>query len=323
MQHTYPMPALPYTLCLGEAVLDVVIRPDRAPEEHLGGSMFNVARGVVHQDVPASLCSWWGRDEYGSRFEEAARQAGIEVLPGTDGAASTPSARATLNPAGVADYEFDLTWDVPPIEDTERYGHLHTGSFAATLAPGGEKVFDIVHRMRGHATISYDPNARPALMGSPRQVVHRVEDLVSLCDVVKASDDDIAWMYPDTPLEDVLRDWVGLGPGLVVITRGEKGALALLTNEPAVQYLTPMTVPVADTVGAGDSFMAGLLSALLESGHLGSAEARKRLRRARIADVMPALQRAIRTSAVTVTHAGSYSPTVAEVTGTVGLPPGA
>jgi fructokinase len=300
------------TLCLGEAVLDLVSRPGSEPEEHLGGSMFNVARGIVNQGVPASLCSWWGRDEYGSRFVAAAAAAGVEVLPGTDGAVSTPQARATLNEEGVAEYEFDLTWDVPEIDAPERFGHVHTGSFAATLEPGGDKVFDLIRAVRSGATVSYDPNARPALMGSPDQVARRVEDMVSLCDVVKASEDDIAWLYPEMPLETVVRDWVGLGPGLVVITRGGQGALALLTNEPEVQYLSPLTVPVADTVGAGDSFMAGLLSALLENGLLGSADARRRLRRAKITDVLPALYRAIRTSAVTVSHAGSYSPTVAE-----------
>jgi fructokinase len=151
-------------LSLGEALIDVVIRPG-STVEHVGGSPPNVAVGI------ATL----GR---------------------------TSVAFAHIDDQGHATYEFDLTWSVPHIPDLTAYGHLHTGSIAATLDPGGTQVVDAVTRMKGHGTISYDPNILPALMISPAAVRDRVERLVGLSDVVKASDEDLGWLCPGRPVED-------------------------------------------------------------------------------------------------------------------------
>ena len=81
-------------------------------------------------------------------------------------------------------------------------------------------------------TVSYDPNIRPSIMESPAKVINRIEELISLSDVVKASDEDIAWLYgEETPVEEVMRRWNSMGPGLVVVTRGPWGAYAKLANE--------------------------------------------------------------------------------------------
>ncbi|WP_051209484.1 PfkB family carbohydrate kinase [Propionicicella superfundia] len=300
-------------LCLGEALIDVVVREGAEPVEHVGGSPLNVSTGLARLGHAASICAWWGRDDRGHRLAEAAAAAGARVEPGSDGAAATSVAYARVDRDGRASYTFDLTWDVPGIAGLDLVDHLHTGSIAATLEPGGAKVVGVVGRARRTATVSYDPNIRPAIMGTPGQVLARVEDLVGLCDVVKASDEDLAWLYPEEPVEDVLRRWAGLGPALVVCTRGPWGAYALLRGNRDLLVVDPLTVPVADTVGAGDSFMAGLVSGLLEAGLLGGADARRRLRGADWSQVQPALHRAVVTSAITVSRAGSYAPTLAEV----------
>ncbi|GAA1007428.1 carbohydrate kinase [Nocardiopsis tropica] len=301
------------TLCLGEALVDVVLREGTEPAEHVGGSLFNVACGLSTLGDPASILSWWGRDERGARIADAAARAGVEIVPGTDGAPATPLAYAHLDAEGRATYEFDLGWRVPPVGGLERYGHLHTGSFAATLAPGADGVRDIAARIRDHATISYDPNIRPALMGTPEAVLPRITELIGLADVVKASDEDIAWLHPGEPVEDVMRRWIAAGPALVVVTRGPWGAYALLAGNRDMLHVDQLTVEVADTVGAGDSFMAGLVSGLLEAGYLGSRYAARRLRSAQWSDVQPALHRAVITSALTVSRAGAHAPSRDEV----------
>lgn len=299
-------------LSLGEALIDVVARGD-ASTEHVGGSLLNVAGGLGMLGHPTSIAAWWGPDERGDRIAAWASERHVDVVAGTAAAAKTSVAFATLDADGRATYEFDLTWDVPTIDELASFGHLHTGSIGATLEPGGSKVVSIAEAMRAHGTVSYDPNIRPALMASPDAVGPRVEALIALSDVVKASDEDVAWLYPDEPVEDVMRRWAKAGPALVVVTRGPWGAYALLANNRDMLHVDQMNVELADTVGAGDSFMAGLLSGLVDAGLLGSADARARLREAGWSAVQPALHRAVVTSGLTVGRHGAYAPTRAEV----------
>jgi len=308
-------------LCVGEALIDVVTRPGGVPSEHVGGSLLNVANGIARLGHRSSICSWWGSDARGALIAQAAADAGTEVEPGTDGAAVTSVAQATLDHEGRATYTFDLSWDLPEVADLDQVAHVHTGSIGATLEPGGAKVVDLVTQLRTSGTISYDPNARPAIMGSAAEVLARVETLVALSDVVKASDEDLEWLYPGVPVEVALRRWVDLGPALAVCTRGPLGAYAVLRNSRDHLVVPQNTVQLADTVGAGDSFMAGLISGLSDAGLVGGAAQRVRLYDASWAQLSTALHRAVITSSLTVSHAGAYGPTLAEVRAVVAADP--
>ena len=195
------------------------------------------------------------------------------------------------------------------------FGLVRTGSSAAPSGPGGSQVVEVIRRLRAQATVSYDPNMRPSLMGSPDEVRARVEDLIALSDVVKASDEDIQWLYPGAFLPDVLRLWGELGAAVAVITRGGQGAVYVVRSATTAEVTTvpAKATTVIDTVGAGDSFMAGLVSGLLDAGYLGGPDARERLRAAGIDDLRPCVDRATATSGVTVGHAGAYAPTRAEL----------
>ncbi len=300
-------------LCVGEALIDVVTRPGGEPVEHVGGSLLNVANGIARLGHRSSICSWWGRDARGTLIAAAIASTGAEVEPGTDSAATTSVAQATLDAEGRATYTFDLVWDLPDVHDLAGVSHLHTGSIGATLEPGGAKVVDLVRRVKPTATISYDPNVRPTLMGSPEAVLGRVEELVGLSDVVKASDEDLEWLYPGVPVETALRRWIDLGPALAVCTRGPLGAYAVLRSSRDHLVVPQNTVTLADTVGAGDSFMAGLVSGLTDAGLLGGPVQRQRLAAATLPELATALHRAVVTSSVTVSHAGAYAPSFAEV----------
>ncbi|MDN5562866.1 MAG: carbohydrate kinase [Luteococcus sp.] len=303
------VPSKPSVLCLGEALVDVVIRDGVTTGEHVGGSPLNVACVMSRLGHDATIGAWWGKDERGAAIERHAADHGVPVQPGSDGAAKTPVAFAHLDAEGRATYEFDLEWALPDMTDVSRYAHLHTGSIAATLEPGGTQVVDAVTAVKPTGTTSYDPNVRPALMEAPEKVLGRIEELVALADVVKASDEDIEWLYPGIPVEDIMRRWAAMGPALVVITRGPWGAYALLGHNRDMLHVDQMTVKLADTVGAGDSFMGGLLSGLLDAGLLGSREAAARLADAGWNEVQPALHRAVVTSGLTVSRAGAHAPT--------------
>jgi fructokinase len=147
---------------------------------------------------------------------------------------------------------------------------LHTGSLALALEPGAQAIEKLLaaERARGQVTISIDPNIRPALAAAHADEVARVERQFALAHVVKASDEDTAWLYPGVPFEEVARGWQRLGPRIVVITLGERGAYAL-GPDGAGQLRPARPSRVVDTVGAGDAFCAGLLDALGRRGLLG------------------------------------------------------
>ncbi len=303
------------TLVIGEALVDAVTRPDGETEEHVGGSPANVAFGLAALEHPVDLATWIATDERGRRIEGVCRERGVTLTAGSQGAPFTSVAHATIDATGAATYVFDLEWQVAAVPGLTAYGHVHTGSIAAVLEPGGSQVRALLAAARElGATVSYDPNARPSLMGRPEQARHVVESSIALADVVKLSDEDVEWLCPGEALDAVMRGWGELGPAVVVVTRGGDGAVVRVSRTGEQQSLPAPSVDVVDTVGAGDSFMAGLVSGLLDAGMLGGPEATVRLHDAALADVVPAVQRALRAGALTVERAGAYAPTRAVLT---------
>ena len=300
-------------LVVGEALVDVVRRTDGSGEEHPGGSPMNVAIGLGRLGRAVDLLTWLGPDARGDAVRRHLDASTVRVLTGDRQPTSTPVATATLDAGGVATYDFDLTWDLPDRWDAPAVDPLvvHTGSIAAVLAPGGAAVARLVAARRASSTITYDPNLRPALMGTPEATRTVVEALVGQSDVVKVSDEDLAWLHPGVAPADIAEEWLRLGPSLVVVTRGPAGAFACSAGGVRLSVPAPR-VEVADTVGAGDSFMSGLIDGLWSAGLLGAD------RRAALADVDAAtvehvLARCTQIAAITVSRAGANPPTSAEL----------
>jgi fructokinase len=315
MEHTRTDPShRSAVLTVGEALVDIVV-PHGGGERasHVGGSPANVAVGLAALDHDSRLTAYLGRDAPGRRVRDHLLDADVVLTPGSTDAPRTSTATAHLDEDGVASYEFDLVWEMRP-QDLHGVGHLHTGSVATTLEPGASGVLEVMSRARDGATVSYDPNCRPNIMGDPHAVRSRIEECIGRSDVVKASVEDVAWLYgTDVSVMEVAGLWGRLSPELVVLTRGGDGALVHLPRRDLAVELQAPAVDVVDTVGAGDSFMAGLLSGLLDAGLLGSSAARDRLRRADLDDVAPALRRAVACAAWTVGRAGAAAPTRADL----------
>lgn len=305
-------PATGRTLVIGEALIDIVVSRGRQ-DEHVGGSPANVAMGLARLGHPTDLLTHLGADQRGTRITEQLSGTGVRVVP-VQSAPRTSTATARLDAAGVASYEFDLGWDIPPVDLTGTV-HLHTGSIAATLEPGASRVLETLRAARPVATISYDPNLRPSVMGEPHDVRARVEELIGWSDVVKASDEDIAWLYAGAPVEQVAHLWGRLGPSVVVVTRGADSALLHLPATGGQVLVPALAARVVDTVGAGDSFMAGLLSGLLDAGYLGGPAARERLGRAGPDDIRPAVDRGAAAARWTIERAGAAAPTRSDLRG--------
>lgn len=299
-------------LVIGEALVDVVRRKDGSVTEHVGGSPANVALGLGRLGRGADLLTWLGRDERGRRIAEHLAASGAAIVPGSDGAERTSVAIAHLADDGGATYEFDLTWRIPETWASPPAAPIavHTGSIAAVLEPGGADVARILAAHRESATLTYDPNLRPSLMPPAGKTRAIVEQVVAMADVVKVSDEDLAWLAPGDPM-GLAEEWAAAGPALVVVTRGGDGAMAWTAGGVRVA-IGSRPVEVADTVGAGDSFMSGLIDGLWGAGLLGP-DARPALRVMEEATLLAVLERCAVIAAITVSRSGANPPTAAEV----------
>lgn len=299
-------------LIIGEALLDVVHRVDGSLHRFPGGSPANVALTLGRLGRPVRLMTHIGNDTAGTTIQDWLDESGVELTPNSIHHGYTSTATAHLDIEGAATYTFDIDWDLSP--GGEDSGHrplaVHTGSIAAVLQPGAATVRNLLLAARRTATITYDPNIRPALMGTPDDVRTEIEEIVSMADVVKVSDEDLEWLYPGIDPETFARQWLELGPALIVLTRGGAGATAV-TRDTALHVDAP-PVSVVDTVGAGDSFMGALLDQLWSAGLLG-ADRRHQLQQIPPAVLRHALQRCTEVAAITVSRAGANPPTRSEL----------
>jgi fructokinase len=298
---------------IGEALVDLVgQRGSRTLVAHPGGSPANVALGLARLGDPVTLMTRLGKDAFGEMISTHLQSSGVRVDAGRDDGAKTSLAVASLA-AGVATYDFRIEWDIgtlAPLPVETRC--LHTGSLATVLEPGRADVEDLMARehQRGRVTISYDPNVRPALLGTPERARPGIEHLVTLSDVVKVSDEDLHWLYPGRPDEEVARDWLARGPVLVIVTRGGQGVYAVTAGLDVRRPATP--VDLVDTVGAGDSFTSGLLDGLRRADLIGS-ERREKLSAVDESSLVSILDDASLVAAITCSRPCANPPTRAEV----------
>ena len=222
-------------LVIGEALVDVV-----DGVAHPGGSPANVAVALGRQGVAVTLATQLADDAEGRivRDHLAASNVDLVIAP----ARRTSRATAVVGPDGAASYDFDVSWD-PTFPELPDARIVHVGSFSALDVELPE------------ATLSYDVNVRPALL--PDDSRRHVERIVERATIVKASDEDLVWLYPDRPPEDSARALLALGPQVVWLTRGAEGAVGFTTD--GAVAIPPRPVHVVDTIGAGDTFSAGLI----------------------------------------------------------------
>lgn len=304
----------PVVTVIGEALIDVVVPVSGQPVEHVGGSPTNVAIGLARLGHRTRLVTQIGPDQKGQRIADLLAAEMVELSPESVSAEPTSTATVRLDAAGAASYDFSLSWRLDASRTIIEPGqHLHTGSIAAAVVSPLNGLTQAVTAASQRSTISYDPNIRPALLGSPDQTRAVVEHLVSLADLVKASDEDVSWLYPGKPLARVLEDWAMLGPAVCAVTCGADQTLVMVAGE--LSRLQPLRTSVVDTVGAGDAFMAGLISGLLDGQLLGGSPARERLQSANFDQIATAVDRALACAAITVSRAGANPPTRQDLAG--------
>jgi fructokinase len=302
-------------LVSGEALVDLIPDRDRknASDAVLGGSPYNVAIGLGRLGASTAFVSRLSNDPNGEDLATALSQAGVDLSFVARDVRPSPLAfvmRGTAQTGARYSFYLDATafdgaWPFPRTWPNGAE-HLHVGSIAAVDPRHGESVVDALRMARSFGTTSFDPNIRPLVTPDRETVAQLVERQVALASFVKASDEDLRWLYPDRHPEASIASWALQGPSFCVMTRGEQGAVAYIKGERLVAP-SPV-VDVVDTVGAGDSFMSALIAAMDVDGALGVGA-----RATAGADLGRWLAFAVTASAITCTRKGSDPPTRAEV----------
>lgn len=263
----------------GEALIDLV--PLAGATEGYGarpgGSPANVAVGLGRLGTPAALLARLSDDPFGRLLAAHVQAAGVDTSWVLQAAEPTTLAVVSLDDEGRAEYAFyvdgaaDGGWRVEDLPAALPDGAaLHVaGSLALGVPSMGDAVEALLQREHGRRVLALDPNLRPRLTRDEAGLRARLDRWLPLVDLVKVSSDDLAWLAPDETVEQVAARWRALGPALVVVTLGADGVHA---DGPHGSVALPgLPVDVADTVGAGDAFMSGLLCALDEAGDLDPA----------------------------------------------------
>ncbi|MBO0803343.1 MAG: carbohydrate kinase, partial [Nocardiopsaceae bacterium] len=264
-------PLGPRLTVIGEAVIDLVPGKGRdCYQARPGGSPFNVAVGLARLGHRVTLMARLADNTFGRLLRSRATAEGIDTSRAPEAPEPTTLAVVGLDSEGRASYDFyadgTADWQWSAAETARIPGDtavFHMGSIACWTPPGDEPIRDAAARLRhdGRALVSYDPNVRPALLGEPARARGLVERSAGVAHIVKASREDAEWLYPDANLERVARGWLDLGALLVVITDGPRGAY-LFQAGASPRHRPGLRVRLADTIGAGDAFTAGLLGGL-------------------------------------------------------------
>ena len=258
---------------IGEAVIDRFLEPTGS-RDVIGGSPLNTAVALKRAGVDVN---WWGRMSDGAEGAALIAYANENGVGG-DGVhvVSAPATLVTieLNAAGVPTYGFyldgaaDWGWSTQDLAGLHDYDVLQIGSLGAVLEPGSSAILETIRALRSTAKcplISYDPNARPKAAkdeAEAQRVRGRVEEFIAVADLVKVSDEDLEWLHVGVDPHESARAWSTKGPKLVVMTRGGEGAVAFADGAEVLR-VSGVTTSVVDTVGAGDTFMAWLLRAVV------------------------------------------------------------
>ena len=305
------MTADPAVVVAGDALIDLTptttVRGHLAYEPHPGGSCLNIAVGLGRLGVPTAFLARLSSDAFGQMLRTHLVASEVQSSYFVDTDDLTTLAAVHLRD-GQATYSFHAVGAADRgllpehLTQLPTGAALHLGSIALALEPVASTLEGLMRREAGRRVVSLDPNVRPGLIMDREAYLHRFEGWVQLVDIVKLSTEDLSWLYPDRPQDEVVADWHAAGVLLVVITNGEDGASAS-TPVAAASVATP-AVAIVDTVGAGDAFMSGALAHLYERRLLASGA----LQSLDTSGLTELLETACLVAADTCTRAGAEPP---------------
>ena len=275
----------------------------------VGGGPANTAKALARLGYEVDFIDGISSDAYGVSARKELERDGIGLSLALSIDKPTCTATVTLDAAGSASYEFLIdgtaTFDFADswLPDPERLkpSVLHIGTLATIVEPGSSVLYDWAVKTGEFAPLVFDPNVRPSVVSDRNKYRAAVEKWVEIASVVKLSDDDVSWLYPDESMDEVANRWLAAGTSLVVITRGADGIIGYTEN--GFEEVESAKVTVIDTVGAGDTVGAILVEGII----MHSVDGLK-------GDVLNAvLYRAAIAAGITVSRAGAVPPRLHEL----------
>jgi len=288
----------------GEVLIDVL---PTGPV--VGGGPANTAKALARLGHDVDFVGGISTDAYGLLARKELSRDGVGLGLSLESNKPTCTATVNLDKAGSATYTFVIdgtaTFDFLPswLPDPERLkpSVLHIGTLATVVEPGATVLFDWAVKCAEFAPIVFDPNVRPSFLGDREKYCQAVEKWVGISSVVKLSDEDIAWLYPDESMDEVAHRWLEGETSLVVVTRGAKGIIGY--TQGASEEVEGVKVDVVDTVGAGDTVGAILVEGVVQhsvAGVVGHT-------------LNTVLHRAAVAAGITVSRAGAQPPRMHEL----------
>ena len=301
-------------LCCGEALIDMIPAPTVSGQEgyvpHVGGSVFNTAIALGRLGVQTGMLTGLSTDLFGRQLLESLRANHVDtsLLVTSDRLSTLAFVQLT---DGNASYTFfdensagrmlELN-DMPVLPDD--VSTLYFGGISLTFEPGAEAYAALLKREAPARVVMLDPNIRPSFIRDIGRYRDRLDGMIALSDIVKVSDEDLNWIYPGPQSLFEKLDFVRqAGPSVVILTRSGSDAAAFLKDGTEVSVPVER-VEVVDTIGAGDTFNAGVLAKLAELGLL----VKDSLSAIDPDPVRDALRFGARVAAITVSRAGANPP---------------
>jgi fructokinase len=270
----------------------------------VGGGPANTAKALARLGHDVHFIDGISSDAYGQAARAELLRDGVNLDLALVSDKPTCTATVTLDAAGGASYEFLIdgtaTFDFHSswLPDPYRFQPqvLHIGTLVTVIEPGASALYDWAMQVAEFAPIVFDPNIRPSVQPDRDLYESAVEKWAALSAVIKVSDDDLAWLFPEVSIDDVAKRWINDGVFLVVVTRGANGIVGF-TEDGRVE-VPGVKVDVIDTVGAGDTVGAIVVEAMIEHGLI-------ELRGDRLHEV---LSRAAHAAAITCSRQGAQPP---------------
>lgn len=295
-------------LCCGEALIDMIPGADGAYRPHTGGAVFNTAIALGRLGARAGMLTGLSRDPFGALLEAELHASDVDTSLAIRSDRLTTLAFVQLV-EGKASYTFYdensagrmiRPGDLPEL--TAEVGALFFGGISLVVEPGAGTYAALLKREAASRVVMIDPNIRPGFVTDAPGYRARLAELTGLSDILKISDEDLDWLVPGPgAAADKLARLPG--PRVAIVTEGAAGATAYFPSGESVT-VAGRRVTVADTVGAGDSFNAGLLARLAAAGFLDKTA----LAGITPAAVQGAMEYANGVAAVTVSRAGANPP---------------
>ncbi|PLW78681.1 carbohydrate kinase family protein [Cohaesibacter celericrescens] len=301
-------------LCSGEALIDMIPVESQtgslAYQPCSGGAVFNTAIALGRLGVATEFLTGLSSDLFGEQIKASLAESGVATslckqsqLPTTLAFVKLDNGHATYhfydeNSAGRM-LSIDDVGPVPASIDA-----LFFGGISLAVEPCARTYEAIAVRESNNHVIMMDPNVRPGFIQDASVYRARIMNMLSHCDIVKVSDEDLAWLMPSIEgLGAQVDELRKAGPSIILVTKGADGATAYLMDNREVSVASEK-VEVADTVGAGDTFNAGILTKLAELDMLDKT-ALKTISEEHIAAAMAF---AAKVAAVTVSRKGANPP---------------